>query len=212
MVTWRDLGLERSQEGEAFSVLTIECPFCRGHGNFNRVFRGEAREALTNIEFFSDVWQCAGCANYIFVIWRSTEGHVDYRIYPYDKARPAAHPSWPQPIGHAYLQAMNALLADEWDSAVVLARHSIGLAAKQSGAPPGSLLETIALLRNQGKISEALLQWAIGMPQFSEKEKDATWSRATAKEMLRFTRYLLDTLYTLPHDSQAYRPGKAPWP
>lgn len=198
MSTWRDLGLGRGHAGTEFSPLTVACPYCGTHGKFTQVYRGESHSPDDPIPLMSDVWQCLVCSHFAFVIWRSEEGFHDYRIYPYGRPHSAAHPSWPAHIGEGYVKALNALLTEDWGSALVLARHTLSVACRDRDASPDTLSGEIRQLAGRGLLPAVMAEWAGAMPQIQDSDTPA--SAESAREIIRFTRYLLDTLYTLPHD------------
>ncbi len=202
MLDWRDLGLGRGFAGREFTVNSLVCLYCGGQGRFCRVFRGHVRHPETNADLYSDVWQCLECTHFVFVVWREEQGFVDYRAFPYEKHQSVARPSWPIKAGTPYLMGVNALLTEDYESAVVMARRAIGTAAAGRLAEPGELLEMLTALAKLQLIPRPLLEWAERMPQLRAMEQQ--WGHEDAREILRLTRYLLDTLYTLPHDVKAY--------
>ena len=205
MVTWRDLGLERQSIGKEFSPVNVVCPFCGSKGHYNRVYRGESLDANDNVVLTSDVWQCVACANFIFIEWRTEEGFCDHRVFPYEKQKAAAHPSWPEAVGQAYVKAITALLTDDWDMAMMMARHTIGEANKYLEAEGDSLVEELSHLQGRALIPEPMLAWAKRMSQLQGKSNsNADQEPTQARELLRFTRYFLDLLFTLPHDMEIY--------
>jgi len=205
MVTWRDLGLERQTIGKEFAPVNVVCPFCGNKGHYNRVYRGESLDTNDDVVLTSDVWQCVVCANFIFVEWRTEEGFCDYRIFPYEKQKAAAHPSWPEAVGQAYVKAITALLTDDWDTAMMMTRHTIGEANKILDAEGNGLVEELSNLKSRELIPESMLAWAKRMSQLQGKMNSNTEQKPTeARELLRFTRYFLDLLFTLPHDMDVY--------
>lgn len=206
MVTWRDLGLEKGGLGNEFTPARIVCPFCGSSGHFNNVYRGETQDANGNIDLTSDIWQCIACANFLFITWRTEEGSFHYRVFPYEKQKKEAHESWPTVISDAYLKAVNALLTEDWDMAFMMARHAIGEATKSFNAEGESLVEEIADLKSRQLIPATMLEWAEKISQLSADVQVEKMDYATkARELLRFTRYFLDLLFTLPHDIDFYQ-------
>ena len=209
MVTWRDLGLERGGSGEAFLPDNVVCPYCGNRGHYNRVYRGEVVDANDNVDLVSDVWQCLACANFIFVNWRTEAGFFDYRVFPYEKQKAAAHSSWPEPAGHAYVNAINALFVEDWSTAIMMGRRSLGEATQNLKAKGSTLLEEIADLQQRQLISKPMFQWAQSMTQLhAVNEPDADETGINARELLRFCRYFFDALYSLPHDVRVYRQAR----
>ncbi len=201
MLTWRDLGLGRGLQGKEFGPLELRCPYCGGHGRFNRVFHGEAREMEGGGPLFSDVWQCLACANFVYVIWRSEAGYVDFRSFPAVRAiAPAHHPAWPEDAAHAYGDALAALFTEDWEGALVMARRAVAAVTASCGAPSGTLAEEVAALRPAGLLPTALADWAAAMPQLAGADRPPADARQ-AREALRFVRHLLDVVYTLPYDA-----------
>lgn len=210
MVTWRDLGLERGGSGEEFLPDNVVCPYCGNKGHYNRVYRGEVLDANDNVDLVSDVWQCIVCANFIFVTWRAEAGFFDYRVYPYEKQKSAAHISWPAPVGHAYVNAINALFIEDWSTAIMMGRHSIGEATQSLKAKGENLLEEISDLQQRRLISKPMFEWAQSMTQLhAVKQPDVDETGINARELLRFCRYFFDALYTLPHDVAVYQDARA---
>ncbi len=205
MITWRELGLEKGGFGDEFTPARITCPFCGSQGHFHNVYRGEALDANENVAMTSDVWQCVACANYTFVNWRAEEGAFYYRVFPYEKQKKEAHESWPGVVAEAYLKAVNALLAEDWDMAFMMARHAIGEATRNLGAQGNTLLEEIGDIKKRQLIPEQLYEWAKTMPQLlKDSNVEKVDYALRARELLRFTRYFLDLVYTLPHDVKFY--------
>lgn len=204
MLTWRDLGLGRGAQGKEFMPKELHCPYCGVHGRFSRVFHGEAREMESGGALCSDIWQCLACANFTYVIWRNEAGYIDYRSYPAVHTHTAAHhPSWPEDAEHAYADALAALLTEDWDGAMVMARRAVAAVTVACGAPAGTLAQEVQALRDQGLVPNALTEWASAMPQLHAGPMPATAHHA--RETVRFARHLLDVVYTLPHDAKRYR-------
>lgn len=207
MMSWRDMGLVRGHHGTEFSPVTMTCPHCGGHGIFNRAFRGLAREHEPGTELYSDVWQCQECANFIFVLWRTEEGFVDYRIFPYRGRQTTKKSSWPELAANAYEEAISSLFTEDWDGAVVMAKHTMDVAIQGRDAGEGNLLEQLQTLGKQGAITRSLVQWAEAIPSLNGEKVGNSPTGDEAKEAVRFTRYLLDLLYSLPFDAERYHHG-----
>jgi hypothetical protein len=203
MLNWRDLGLQRGEQGDTFSAAPLICPYCGGHGKFNRVFRGKARDKEEDTDLYSDVWQCLECANFVFVIWHSSQGFYNYRAFPYEKTTTLSHPSWPEQAAHAYEEAVGALLSADLDSAMVMAKHTIGAAIDSvTTHSPGPLLEELTHLAKKGRISRTLAEWAQSLPALSTTQRLHTIDET--RDVVRLSRYLLEQLYTLPFDAQRH--------
>jgi len=206
MATWRDLGLEKGGLGEEFTPARVVCPFCGSQGHFNNVYRGASVDANDNIVLTSDVWQCVACANLLFITWRTEDGSFHYRVFPYEKQKKEAHESWPEPISDAYLKAVSALLAEDWNMAFMMARHTVGETTKYFDARGDGLIEEISDLQARNLIPAPLLDWAKNMPQLLDESKVEKVDYAIkARELLRFTRYFMDLLFTLPHDVEYFQ-------
>jgi hypothetical protein len=204
MLNWRDIGLRRGEQGDEFSPSTLRCPYCGARGHFNRVFRGKARGSEGEGELYSDVWQCLECANFTFVIWRPSQGFFNYRAYPYERAYTLSHPSWPQAAAHGYEEAVGALLSEDWESAIIMAKHAIGAATADANPPPTeeSLQEALRQLARQGHITRALAAWAASIPALAATPKSP--EARQAREVVRLSRYLLEQLYSLPFDAKRH--------
>lgn len=207
MVAWHDLGLARRGTGDEFGPANVTCPFCGGHGRFNRVYRGERHDEAATLDLVSDVWQCIECANFVFVAWRGGQGVFEYRVYPYDREQAVAHPAWPDSASHAYGQALEALFGDDWDMAVVMAKRCIGESLRAIDTEGNSLLEELANAKQHGWVSQGLVRWAEHMPQLQRQQppNGSSWRANDAHELVRFARYVLDLLFTLPFDAESHR-------
>lgn len=207
MLSWQDMGLVRGHHGSDFSPVTVTCPHCGSHGVFNRAFRGLSRESEPGTELYSDVWQCQECANFIFVLWRTEEGFVDYRVFPYRGRQATKKRSWPELAANAYEEAVSSLFTEDWDGAVVMAKHAMDTAIQDCGEVEGELLEQLQALGEEGAITRSLVQWAKGIPSLNSEKGGNNPTGEEAKEAVRFTRYLLDLLYSLPYDAERYHRG-----
>lgn len=68
-----------------------------------------------------------------------------------------------------------------------------------------NFLQEIDNLHQRQLITISVKEWAHTMPQLlGEVEASSEQLAFSAKELLRFCRYFLDMLFTLPHDAHAY--------
>jgi hypothetical protein len=222
---WWSLGEGSGHFGEKFSPHRIECPFCGADGgHYTPVFHQERRSSTWHKGLNFDVWQCSECSNYIFVIWSaSSSGRVhDFVGYPGPRPKAVAHPSWPEPVGRAYVEAERALGTQSWNAAATMARRALQATTRSLGAKKGWLVNEIKELGPEGKgiLPKALVDWATAVRELGAvgahpDEDDHPVAKEDAEDVVRFTGYFLDFVYTIPHEIaefQARRQPKEPPP
>lgn len=201
---WWELGLVSRHVGHEFSPTHLHCPYCSNRENFVRIFRAEKRGESTQQDHTSDVWQCQSCAEEVFVQWHTEKGMVDFRVYP-QNLRHGLEDALPDDINTEYQQAINAYIAENWDVSVVLLKRLIDLLAQDQGIQGQDLPNIFSQLVEQGLLTKGILEWATEIECLAPSTTNKLATQESARELLTFSRWVLDLLYLLPRAKQRYR-------
>jgi len=201
---WWELGLVSRHVGHEFSPALLRCPYCANKENFVRIFRAEKRGDSPQQDHTSDVWQCQSCAGEVFVQWHTENNAVDYRVYP-QNLRHGLEDALPATLSKEYQQAINAYISENWDTCVILLKRMIDLLAQDQGLEVESLNDTFKQLVEQRRLTSAILDWAEEIDCLATGVKKELADQDSARELLTFTRWVLDMLYLLPHQRARYR-------
>ncbi|MFC1747189.1 hypothetical protein ACFL2V_00125 [Pseudomonadota bacterium] len=201
---WWELGLVSRHVGHEFSPTLVHCPYCTNKGKYVRIFRSEKRGEFTEQDHTSDVWQCQSCAEDVFVQWHTEKGMVDFRIFP-QSLRHGFADALPSELHEEYQHALSAYLKENWDVCVVLLKRLIDLLAMDQGIEGKNLREILAKLHKEGRLTNSVIEWADDMRCLEAGVPNQLANQKIARELLNFTRWVLDLLYLLPKAKQRYQ-------
>ena len=202
---WWELGLVNRHSGYEFSPVNLRCPYCSTHANFVRIFTKEIRGGGSDEDHTSEVWQCRHCSEVLFVQWHANKGMVDYRVFP-QHIQHGLEDALPAAISTEFQQAISAYVDENWDITVVLLKRLIDLVAQEQGVQGKGLRESLEQLVNKGQLTQVIQEWATQIEcllQETSATKVATMD--SARELLSFTRWVLDMIYLLPKTMARYR-------
>ena len=202
---WWELGLAHRHDGDEFSPANVVCPYCGTKGRFNRVFRSQALDHEPHGDHFDDVWQCLDCSDHIFVIWRTARGVVDYGIYPRDQRDHAVRKSWPESIARDYRQAISSFYEQNTDACLSLCRRTITAVADYFRLESEDLASAIHDMQSGQHITRPLAEWGIELVAGMDSVGIDSTDIRLAREVLRFSRFLLDEAISIPHIINHYR-------
>ncbi len=201
---WWELGLVSRHVGYEFSPTHLHCPYCTNKGKYIRIFRSEKRGESSAQDHTSDVWRCQSCAEDLFIQWHTDKGMVDFRVFPQSMQHGMAD-VLPSDVNEEYQQALSAYVNENWDVCVVLLKRLIDLLAVERDIQSTNLFGIFEQLKAAGAITQDLVTWAQEIEALQPQHPAKIADQAAAREMLTFTRWLLDMLYLLPHSKKRYR-------
>lgn len=219
MASWWDLGEWSGHHGNTLALHQITCPFCMERGNFSVAFDAEKKKPDGSKVLHFSTLQCGNCIGYVMVLWSATSscgvgGMHDYRVLPWAQRIEKAPPEWQSDVGRYWLQAHRSLQDENWDAAAVMARSSLQIALRDQGATGNNLKQEIDDLGNKGLIPPVMRDWShevreLGNYSAHPTPEQAPTSPQDAKDIVQFTDYLLEYLYTIPHRIAEYRARKS---
>ena len=121
------------------------------------------------------------------------------------------HPDeWPENVGRFWVQAHRSLGDENWDATAVMARSALQAALRQQKAKGANLKQEIDDLASKGLLPPTMKEWAdtlreLGNDSAHPKPDQVPTRPDDAKDIVRFLDFLLDYLYTLPHQITEYR-------
>ncbi|GAB2615366.1 DUF4145 domain-containing protein [Novilysobacter erysipheiresistens] len=213
MKSWWDLGEWSGQHGDTLALYQITCPFCMERGNFSVAFDAEKKKPNGSKVLHFSTLQCGSCAGYVMALWSATSSHSnmhDYRVLPWPQRIDKAPEEWPPDVGRYWLQAHRSLRDENWDAAAVMARSSLQISLREQGATGNNLKQEIDDLGNKGLIPPVMRDWShevreLGNDSAHPTPGQAATSPRDAKDIVQFTHYLFEYLYTIPHRIAGYR-------
>lgn len=209
MDSWWQLGEGSGYDGEKLALYRVTCPFCRERGNFKSVFLAEKNKPNSDKKLNFETLECGNCRGYVQVLWSSSEhsfnrGIHDFRAQPwplnYEK-----HPKhWPDSIGRYWLQAKRNVVQENWDAAAVMARSAMQIALRDNHASGANLKQEIHDLASKGILPPLMKDWSehvreLGNDSAHPQPSQPPTNPKDARDIVRFLDFLLDYLYTLPH-------------
>ena len=214
-----DLGEWSGFPGSKLELHQITCAFCEERGNFS--VEHQASKAKPNgrkVLYFSTL-KCGNCSGYVLAMWSpSTTGEVhDYRLLPYPRKTTKAPEIWPVAVGRFWIQAQQSLQAEIWDAAAVMARSALQAALRDCGASGRNLKQEIDDLAQKGLIPPVMQEWSHELRELGNDSAHPTPDQAAteprdAKDVVEFSTYLFEYLYSLPDQIRQYKarkPGSA---
>ena len=212
MSSWWQLG-ESGYSGEKLGVFRITCAFCRESGKFETVFHAEKKKPNSDKKLNFDTLECANCKGYVMVLWSASEyGNRihDYHVLPWPSRLENYPEYWPEAIGRYWLQAQRNTQDENWDAASVMARSALQIALRDHQANGNSLKQEIDDLASKGILPPTMQEWANHIRELGNDsahpnlEQDPTNPQDTY-DIVKFLTFLLEYLYTFPHQIQQYR-------
>ena len=212
MKSWWDLGEWSGYPGTKLEVHALTCAFCFERGNFTVEHQASKAKANDRKVLYFTTLKCGNCAGYVMVLWSpSSTGEVhDYRLLPFPRKATKAPETWPASVGRFWLQAQQSLQAEIWDAAAVMARSALQAALRDCGAKGNNLKQEIDDLAGKGLVPPVMQEWAHELRELgNESAHPAADQPATAprdaKDVVEFSTYLFEYLYSLPHQIRQYK-------
>ena len=215
MDSWWQLGEGHGSRGHELAMYQITCPFCMERGNFKTAFHAEKKKPNSEKKLNFDTLECGNCKGYVMVLWSasehwSREGFHDYEVLPwpllFDK-----HPEhWPETVGRYWLQAKRNIRDENWDAAAVMARSALQIALRDAKAQGKNLKQEIDDLASKGILPPLMKEWSdnvreLGNVSAHPQPTQQPTSPQNARDIVSFLDFLLEYLYTLPHQIRQYR-------
>lgn len=215
MDSWWQLGEGSGYHGAHLALYQIACPFCLERGNFISVFHAEKKKPNSDKKLNFDTLECGSCKGYVQVLWSASEHSLsqclhDYRVLPWPLKYVKFPEHWPADVGRYWLQAKRNISDENFDAAAVMARSALQLALRANKARGSNLKQEIDDLAEKGILPPIMQEWSNQVrelgndsahPAVSQKPTNAH----DARDIVRFLDFLLEYLYSLPHQIKLYR-------
>lgn len=215
MESWWDLGEGSGQLGETLAIYTITCPFCLEKGNFRTAYHAEKKKPNSRKVLNFDTLECGNCKGYVMVLWSATEhgygrGVHSFRVLPWPLTFEEYPEHWPEQVGRYWLQAKRNLKDENWDAASLMARSALQSALRDNQAKGKTLKDEIQDLAAKGILPPIIRDWSdkvreLGNDAAHPEPGQAPTNPRDARDIVRFLDFLLEYLYTLPHEIKLYR-------
>lgn len=202
-------------QGDELALYQITCPFCMERGNLQVAFHAEKKKPNSSKVLNFDTLECGNCRGYVMVLWSANEhGHGrgihDYRVLPWPLKLEKAPDHWPEAIGRFWLQAKRNVRDENWDAAAVMARSALQLALRDQKATGRSLKQEIDDLAGKGILPPIMKDWSdhvrdLGNDSAHPDMAQGPTNPQDARDIVRFLDFLLEYLYSLPHQIEQYR-------
>src|ERR1051326_233322 len=219
MNSWWDLGEGSGHLGSELDVYRITCPFCFERGKFALEHRATKKKPNSSKSLNFDTLKCASCAGYVMVLWSASEygsgvhGLYDYRVLPWPMRIDKSPEHWPEDVGRFWLQAHRSATEENWDAAAIMTRSSLQAALRRHQAEGKSLKHEIDDLASKGVLPPHMKAWAhelreLGNDAAHPEGQSEKPSPQDVRDALRFLDFLLEYLFSLPHEIERYRGRK----
>ena len=214
MDNWWSLGEGMGYRGEQLEVRRITCPFCLESGNFSRAFHAQKRNPSSRKALNFETLECANCKGYVMVLWAAGMGLYDFRVLPWPMKLDRFPEHWPAQVGRFWLQAKRNLSDENWDAASVMARSALQITLRNHGAQGKTLKQEIESLAQKAVLPPIMKEWSDQIRELGNDSahpqpgQPATESK-DAQDIVSFLDFLLEYLYTLPHQISEYRKRNA---
>ena len=194
-------------------MYRITCPFCLESGNFKSVYHAEKRNSRSGKRLNFETFECGNCKGYVMVLWSANSPRCDlhdFVVLPWPIKLEKFPEDWPEQVGRFWLQAKRNLGDQNWDAASVMARSALQIALRDRGATGKNLKQEIQDLAQKGILPPTMKDWSEQVPELGNDSahprpgQPATDAR-DAEDIVRFLDFLLEYLYTLPHQIEQYR-------
>jgi hypothetical protein len=212
--SWWDLGEGSGFRGSEFELHRIVCPFCSERGNFSVEHRAEKKKPNSKKALHFDTVKCGNCAGYVMVLWSAGRefgsGLYAYQVLPWPLRLEEWPDHWPTDVGRYWLQAHRSATDENWDAAALMARSALQLALRGHNAKAGSLKAEIDDLAARGVLPPHMKEWAHELRDLANDAAHPgpgapTSSSDDVRDVIEFLDFLLQYLYTLPHEIAEYR-------
>lgn len=215
MDSWWQLGEGYGQQGDKLALYQITCPFCMERGNFQIAFHAEKKKPNSDKALNFDTLECGSCKGYVMVLWSASQhgygrGLHGYKVLPWPLRLEKFPEHWPEAIGRYWLQAKRNVRDENWDAAAVMARSSLQLALRDHKASGRNLKQEIDDLAGKGVLPPIMKEWSdhvrdLGNDSAHPDPAQGPTNPQDARDIVRFLDFLLEYLYSLPHQIQQYR-------
>ncbi len=216
MDSWWQLGEWAGVTGKELALHRITCPFCMEKGNFEIAFHAEKNKPNSNKKLNFDTLKCGNCSGYVLSLWSKSSNSYDhnaihaYKVLPWPLKYGSYPEYWPEAVGRYWLQTKKTLLDENWDAASVMARSALQIALRDHGAQGRNLKKEIDDLATKGVLPPIIKDWSnnireLGNNSAHPQPSQAPTTSQDARDIARFLDFLLEYLYTLPHQIEKYR-------
>ena len=210
-MSWWELG-ESGYSGASLGLFRITCAFCMETGNFEIEHHAEKRKPNSGKTLNFDTYKCHNCAGYVMVLWSASESGArihDYHVLPWPLKVGDYPEPWPDAIGKFWVQAQANLQNEYWDAAAMTARSALQAAVRDKGASGNNLKQEIDDLAAKGILAPILKEWADQIRLLGNESAHPDPMQVIdpqdARDIVKFLTFLLEYLYTFPHQIQQYR-------
>ena len=211
-MSWWDIG-----EGSGYPTYSgelrvdlVECGFCGEKGKFAFHHSTEKKNSGGKVLHY-DTLKCEQCGNFTFAFWSIGSSHLQ-RVYqlPWLKQTTRWPEHWPSDVGRHWLQAKRSLETSNWDAAALMARSSVQLAIRRSGATGKNLFDEINDLGTKGLLPPIMVEWAHEVRVLGNDNAHPTPDAPgtlpkDAAAVVEYLSMLLKVLYDLPHQIASHR-------
>lgn len=210
MDSWWDLGEWSGQMGEELALYGITCPFCMERGNFKVAFHAEKKKASSHKKLNFDTLECGNCKGYVMCLWSAGHRLHSYRVLPWP-IRIEKHPEhWPEHVGRFWIQAHRSLADENWDAAAVMVRSALQAALREQKAEGANLKQEIEDLAAKSLLPPLMKDWSDTLRELANdsahpRPDQPPTNPQDAKDIAQFLDFLLEYLYSLPHQIKQYR-------
>ncbi|MBU0710331.1 MAG: DUF4145 domain-containing protein [Bacteroidota bacterium] len=215
MTSWWELGENRGNIGSKLSYREITCPFCEESGNFKLAYHAEKKKPNDSKVLNFDTLECGNCKGYVMVLWSANTyagrtGLYAYKVLPWPIKYNNYPSHWPEEIGRFWLQAKRNLKDENWDASALMARSSLQIALRDQQAKGQNLKQEIDDLSDKGILPPIMKEWSdnireLGNESAHPKPGQPATDPKDAQDVVQFLDFLLEYLYTLPHNIKQYR-------
>jgi len=182
-------------------------------GNFKTVFHAEKKKSSSDKKLNFDTLECGNCKGYVMALWSTGEySHdlYDYKVLPWPLRLETFPKNWPDEVGRYWLQAKRSLKDENWDAATLMARSALQVDLRGQKAKGATLKKEIEDLASKGILPPIMKEWSDEVRELgNESAHPAPGQPAAnpedARDIIEFLDYLLEYLYTLPHQIEQYR-------
>lgn len=211
--SWWDLGEGLGFQGSELETSRVTCPFCFERGNFTVEHRAQKKKPNSKKALYFDTLRCGNCAGYVMALWSPGggwgRGLYGLQVLPWP-LKLQEHPEhWPEEVGRFWVQAHRSAKDENWDAAAVMARSALQAALRHQQAVGKSLQQEIDDLASKGILPPHMKAWAHELRTLGNDAAHPGSSAAASPEDVRdvvhFLDFLLQYLFTLPHDIDEYR-------
>ena len=134
----------------------------------------------------------------------------DFKVLPWPLRLETIPEHWPEDVGRYWLQAKRSLKDENWDAAALMARSALQAALRDREVQGTSLKQEIDDLASKGILPPIIKEWShevreLGNDSAHPKPKQPPTDPDDAKDIVEFLDYLLEYLYSLPHQIEQYR-------